>query len=62
MEAERNADFEQLGRKYSSIGPLITKLQAEIVGEKDIDPTEKFQPFYDFWEKRIFNRVYNVII
>lgn len=59
MQDERMRDFEQLGRKYSAIGPLLTKLEGVVV-KTNTGKSPKMAPYYAHWEKRIFDTVYKV--
>ncbi len=59
MQDERMRDFEQLGRKYSAIGPLLTKLEGVVVNT-NTGKSPKMAPYYAHCEKKIFDTVYKV--
>ena len=59
MQAERVAEFERLGRQHRSIGPLLTKLEG-VIAQSSTGSAAKMRPYYEYWERTIFNRVYAV--
>uniref|UniRef100_A0A1I8GPI6 DHC_N1 domain-containing protein n=1 Tax=Macrostomum lignano TaxID=282301 RepID=A0A1I8GPI6_9PLAT len=61
MQQARNTDFDVLSRKYAAIGPLLTKIEGAVVNTNS-GRAKKMVKYYEHWEKRIFNCVYQMVI
>jgi len=49
----RNDTVEGLVQKYTSIGPLLIKMESLVAGTNS-GRSEKLEDYYAFWEKKIF--------
>ncbi|XP_053555751.1 dynein axonemal heavy chain 10 [Bombina bombina] len=61
IEKERTKDVEIMVRKYSAIGPLLTKMEGLVV-HTNTGKDPKMSQYYSYWERRIYNSLTKMII
>ncbi|XP_030074215.1 dynein axonemal heavy chain 10 [Microcaecilia unicolor] len=60
IEAQRSKDVEHLARKYSAIGPLLTKMES-LVMHTNTGRHPKMMSYYLFWERKLYNSLTKMI-
>uniref|UniRef100_T1JML4 Dynein-1, subspecies f n=1 Tax=Strigamia maritima TaxID=126957 RepID=T1JML4_STRMM len=61
LEKRRERELELLVRKYRSIPPIMTKVEALIL-QTNTSKAAQFQYYYSYWERRIYNALVKTIV
>uniref|UniRef100_A0A8C6Y8I9 Dynein axonemal heavy chain 10 n=1 Tax=Naja naja TaxID=35670 RepID=A0A8C6Y8I9_NAJNA len=61
IKRERARDMEHLVRKYTSVGPLLTKMEGLVVNT-NTGKASRLVTYYAFWEKKIYQSVTNLVL
>ncbi|CAH8518373.1 unnamed protein product [Schistosoma turkestanicum] len=58
---ERKKQFEELRMQHASLTPLITKLE-DVIIPQNTGNNKIMVSYYEYWEKKIFDRIYAMVI
>uniref|UniRef100_A0A670YVL6 Dynein axonemal heavy chain 10 n=1 Tax=Pseudonaja textilis TaxID=8673 RepID=A0A670YVL6_PSETE len=61
VKRERARDMEHLVRKYTSVGPLLTKMEGLVVNT-NTGKASRLAAYYAFWEKKIYQSLTNLVL
>uniref|UniRef100_A0A8C9TU55 Dynein axonemal heavy chain 10 n=1 Tax=Scleropages formosus TaxID=113540 RepID=A0A8C9TU55_SCLFO len=61
MEQERAKDINLLSRKYSTIGPLLIKMESLIM-QTSSGKAKRMAPYYSYWECKIFDSLMRMVL
>ncbi|XP_044296574.1 dynein axonemal heavy chain 10 isoform X1 [Varanus komodoensis] len=61
IKHERARDAEHMARKYTSIGPLLTKMEG-LVMNTNTGRAARLVPYYAFWEKKVYQSLTNLVL
>ncbi|CAH8588474.1 Dynein heavy chain 10, axonemal [Schistosoma haematobium] len=58
---ERQKQFEELRMQHTSLTPLIIKLEGAIT-QQNTGNSKIMVPYFEYWEKKLFDRIYAMVI
>ncbi|KAM4707116.1 dynein axonemal heavy chain 10 [Discoglossus pictus] len=61
IDNERSKDLEVMTRKYSAIGPLLTKMEGLVV-HTNTGKDPKMSLYYAYWERKIYSALTKMVI
>ena len=61
IERERAKDENMLGRRYTAIGPLLTKMESLIMQTNSGKATRMAQ-YYAYWERKVVNSLIKMVL
>ncbi|XP_060639849.2 dynein axonemal heavy chain 10-like [Anolis sagrei] len=61
VKHERSRDIDHMARKYSSIGPLLTKMEG-LVSNTNTGRAPRLVHYYAYWEKKIYQSLTNLVL
>ncbi|XP_063051673.1 dynein axonemal heavy chain 10 [Engraulis encrasicolus] len=61
MERERAKDVNQLSRRYTAIGPLLTKMESLIM-QTNSGKAKRMAQYYAYWERKVFNSLVKMVL
>uniref|UniRef100_A0A8D0HBM0 Dynein axonemal heavy chain 10 n=1 Tax=Sphenodon punctatus TaxID=8508 RepID=A0A8D0HBM0_SPHPU len=61
IKHERSKDVEHMVRKYTAIGPLLTKVEG-LVANTNSGKAPRLAHYYTFWENKIYQTLTNLVL
>ncbi|KAG5280454.1 hypothetical protein AALO_G00060150 [Alosa alosa] len=61
IERERVKDVNLLGRRYTAIGPLLTKMESLIM-QTNSGKARRMAQYYTYWERKVFNSLIKMVL
>ncbi|XP_048858906.1 dynein axonemal heavy chain 10 [Brienomyrus brachyistius] len=61
IEQERAKDVNHLSRKYSAIGPLLTKMESLIM-QTNSGKAKRMAPYYGHWERKVCDALIKMLL
>ncbi|KAL2092820.1 hypothetical protein ACEWY4_012618 [Coilia grayii] len=61
MERERAKDVNLLSRRYTAIGPLLTKMESLIM-QTNSGKAKRMAQYYAYWERKVFNSLVKMML
>lgn len=61
IERERVKDVNLLSRRYTAIGPLLTKMESLIM-QTNSGKAKRMAEYYAYWELKVFNSLIKMVV
>lgn len=61
IERERAKDLNLLSRKYTAIGPLLTKMESLIM-QTNSGKAKRMGQYYTYWERKVFDSLTKMVL
>lgn len=61
IERERTKDLNVLTKKYTAIGPILTKMESLIV-HTSTGRSKHMSKYYAYWERKVFDSLVQLVL